>query len=47
VQERLGGRLRWAEVASPLAAEAVRALAAAGVALDVQDGGLGRPGFVS
>jgi hypothetical protein len=47
VQGRLGGRLRWAEVASPLAERAVRALAAAGVTLDVQDGERDRSGLVN
>ena len=46
VQEGFGGRLRWVEVNSALAAEAARALAAAGVTLDVEDGRSGESGFV-
>jgi long-subunit acyl-CoA synthetase (AMP-forming) len=35
VTEALGGRVRWIEAAGPLAADAARALDAAGIALDV------------
>ncbi len=37
VQEALGGRLRWVETASALPSETRRALAAAGVTVDVRD----------
>ena len=47
VQEGLGGRLRWVEVGSPLPDETARALAAAGVTVDVRDGGPGESGFVN
>ena len=47
VQDALGGRLRRVEVASPASSETARALAAAGVALEVGDGASGEPGFVS
>ena len=47
VQDALGGRLRWVEVASTASSETTRALAAAGVALEVGDGASGEPGFVS
>ena len=38
VQDGLGGRLRWVEVGSRGVDETARALAAAGVTLDVRDG---------
>ena len=47
VQDALGGRLRWVEVASPASSETARALAAAGVALEVGDGASGESGFVN
>lgn len=45
VQDALGGRLRWVEVASTASSETTRALAAAGVALE--DGASGEPGVVN
>ena len=47
VQEALGGRLRWVEVGSAVPEESARALAAAGIALDVRDGGFREPGSVN
>jgi hypothetical protein len=47
VQEGFGGRLRWVEVSSALEAEAARALAAAGVTLDVEAGRSVESGFVN
>ena len=47
VQETLGGRLRWVETGSALADGTVRALAAAGVTVDVRDDGPGGSGFVN
>jgi hypothetical protein len=41
VQEAVGGRLRWVEVTSALPGETARALAAAGVTVDVRDDGPG------
>jgi len=46
VQDGLGGRLRWVEVGSAPSDDTVRALAAAGVTLDVRDGE-GEPGLVN
>ena len=46
VQEALGGRLRWVEVGSAVSDETARALAAAGITLDVRDGAPGEAGFV-
>ena len=37
VQEAFGGRLRFVEASAPLASDTIRALAAAGIALDVRD----------
>jgi len=47
VQEGLGGRLRWVETGSAPSDETLRALAAAGVAVDVRNGGPGESGLVS
>jgi hypothetical protein len=47
VQEALGGRLRWVETASAPADETLRALAAAGVTVDVRDDRPGSSGFVN
>jgi hypothetical protein len=41
VQDALGGRLRWVEVGSAVPNETARALAAAGIGLDVRDGAVG------
>jgi hypothetical protein len=41
VQEALGGRLRWVEVGSAVPDDTARALAAAGISLDVRDGAAG------
>jgi hypothetical protein len=47
VQDGLGGRLRWVEVGSAVSDEAARALAAAGIALDVRDGTWSESAFVN
>jgi hypothetical protein len=47
VQEVLGGRLRWVDTTSALASQAVRALAAAGVTVDVREDGPGDPGLAN
>jgi hypothetical protein len=47
VQDALGGRLRWVEVGSAVPDETGRALAAAGIAVDVRDGAWGESAFVS
>jgi long-subunit acyl-CoA synthetase (AMP-forming) len=47
VQDRLGGRLRWVEVGSAVSDETARALAAAGITLDVRHGVSGETGFVN
>jgi len=47
VQNGLGGRLRWVEMGSAVSDETARALAAAGITLDVQDGSSDESGFVS
>ena len=47
VQDGLGGRLRWVEVGSAVSDETARALAAAGITLDVRDGASGESGFVN
>ncbi len=47
VQEALGGRLRWVETTSALAGETLRALAAAGVSVDVHDDGRGGSGLAN
>jgi hypothetical protein len=47
VQDGLGGRLRWVEVGSALSEDTVRALATAGVTLDVRDEAGHEPGFVN
>jgi hypothetical protein len=47
VQDGLGGRLRWVEVASAVPDETARALAAAGIGLDVRDGASGESGVVN
>jgi hypothetical protein len=47
VQEAVGGRLRWVETTSALAGETLRALAAAGVTVDVRDDRPGGPGPAS
>ncbi len=43
----LGGRLRWVEVGAAVPSETARALAAAGITLDVRDGASGESGFVN
>jgi hypothetical protein len=45
VQDALGRRLRWVEVGAAVPDEAARALAAAGVILDVRDGASAEPGL--
>lgn len=47
VQDGLGGRLRWVEVSSAVPHETARALAVAGITLDVRDGASGESSFVS
>ena len=47
VLDGLGGRLRWVEVDSALSDDTVRALATAGVTLDVRDAARDEPGFVN
>jgi hypothetical protein len=47
VQDALGGRLRWVEVEEAVPDETGRALAAAGITVDVRDGASGESGFVS
>ena len=47
VQDGLGGRLRWVEVGSAVPGETARALAAAGITVDVRDGASGESAFVS
>jgi hypothetical protein len=47
VQDGLGGRLRWVEVGSAAPDETARALAAAGITLDVRDGTPGESGLVN
>jgi hypothetical protein len=47
VQDGLGGRVRWVEVGTAVPDETARALAAAGIALDVRDGTSGDSGFVN
>ena len=47
VQDGLGGRLRWVEVGSALSDDTVRALATAGVTLDVRNEDGSEPGFVN
>jgi len=47
LQQGLGGRLRWVEVGSAVSDETARALAAAGITLDVRDGMSGESDFVN
>ena len=47
MRDGLGGRLRWAEVGSAVSDETARALAAAGITLDVRDGTSSESGFVN
>jgi hypothetical protein len=47
VQDGLGGRLRWVEAGRAVSHETGRALAAAGITLDVRDGASGESGFVN
>lgn len=47
VQEALGGRLRWIETGSAPPDDTLRALAAAGVAVDVRDDGPGGSAYVN
>jgi hypothetical protein len=47
VQDGVGGRLRWVEVGSAVSDETTRALAAAGITLDVRDGESSEPSFVN
>jgi hypothetical protein len=47
VQDALGGRLRWVEAGSTVPDETARALAAAGITLDLRDGASGDSGFVN
>ena len=47
VRDGLGGRVRWVEVGSAASLETARALAAAGITLDVRDGTSSESGFVN
>ncbi len=47
VQDGVGGRLRWVEVGSAVSDETARALAAAGITLDIRDGASGDLAFVN
>jgi len=47
VQEAFGGRLRVVEASAPLASDTIRALAAAGIALDVRNGDGREPSSVN